>query len=581
MHSNHLIKSMLLLLILACIPILAKGEAKKIDKLLQSYHDIGQFNGVALVAKDGKIIYEKGFGMANFEWQIPNTPDTKFRIGSVTKQFAAALILQLVEDGKVDIQANIRTYIPDYPEKTGNIITVHHLLTHTSGIPNYTSLPDFRNHIRNPYTPDEFVATFSELELDFEPGSSWSYSNSGYFLLGVIVEKVTGNSWEEELQSRILKPLGMTNSGYQNNDDLILQMSSGYSNTIASVQPAAYLDTSLPYAAGMMYSTVHDMLKWDQALYGNGPFKKAHTKSLMFTKHAEVPGDRANHYGYGWFLHTLEVGDKKIDVIEHAGGINGFSARFWRMPTERATIVIFDNTASGGTGQAVRDVAKIIHGGEADMPKQGIARAMRKMIEQKGVEKAIAQYHELKKNKSDAYNFGEGELNRLGYYYLGNKETGTAIAVFKLNVEVHPDASNPYDSLGEAYMAAGQNDLAIVNYKKALELNPGMGSAISALEKLGVKMEDPTVEVPDEVLTSYVGVYEMQPGVNMTITKNEQQLSAQLTGQPALEIFPSTENDFFLKAVNARLVFTREGDKPASQVTLHQGGRTAEMKRIK
>jgi len=572
---------MLLLLILACLPLLAKGEAKKIDKLLQTYHDIGQFNGVALVAQDGKVVYEKGFGMANFEWQIPNTPNTKFRIGSVTKQFAAALILQLVEDGKVDLQANIRTYIPDYPEKTGNIITVHHLLTHTSGIPNYTSLPDFRNHIRNPFTPDEFVETFSELELDFEPGSSWSYSNSGYFLLGVIVEKVTGNSWEDELQARILKPLGMTNSGYQNNDDLISKMSSGYSNTIASVQPAAYLDTSLPYAAGMMYSTVHDMLKWDQALYGNGPFKRPQTKSLMFTKHAEVPGDRANHYGYGWFLHTLEVGDKKIDVIEHAGGINGFSARFWRMPKERATIVIFDNTASGGTGQAVRDVARIIHGGEAEMPKQGIARKMHEIIQQKGVEKAIAQYHELKKNKPDAYSFSEGELNSLGYYYLGNKETDTAIAIFKLNVEVHPDASNPYDSLGEAYMAAGENELAIANYKKALELNPGMGSAISALEKLGVEIEDPVVEIADDILASYVGVYEMQPGVNMTITKNEQQLSAQLTGQPVLEIFPSAENDFFLKAVNARLVFTREGDKPATQVTLHQGGRTVDMKRIK
>ncbi|MEL6824535.1 MAG: serine hydrolase domain-containing protein, partial [Calditrichota bacterium] len=334
----------------------------------------GQFNGAALVAKDGKVIYEKGFGMANFEWQIPNTPQTKFRIGSVTKQFAAALILQLVEDGKIDLQANIRTYIPDYPAKTGDIITVHHLMTHTSGIPNYTSLPSFGDHIRNPYTPDEFVKTFADLELDFEPGSSWSYSNSGYFLMGVIVEKVTGNTWEEELENRILKPLGMTNSGYQNNNDLILQMSSGYNNTTDSVQPAAYLDTSLPYAAGMMYSTVHDLLKWDQSLYGNGPFKKPQTKSLMFTKHAKVPGDRANHYGYGFFLHDLEVGDKKIPVIEHAGGINGFSAMFWRMPSVKATVVLLDNASSRATGQAIRNIATILNGGEAEMPKQGIAR---------------------------------------------------------------------------------------------------------------------------------------------------------------------------------------------------------------
>jgi len=575
------IKYFLILIILTSIPVLAKGEVEKIDKLLQAYHNYGQFNGTALVAKDGKVIYEKGFGMANFEWQIPNTPQTRFRIGSVTKQFAAALILQLVEDGKVDLQASIRTYIPEYPAKTGDIITVHHLMTHTSGIPNYTSLPSFGDHIRNPFTPDEFVKTFSDLELDFEPGSSWSYSNSGYFLMGVIVEKVTGNSWEEELENRILKPLGMTNSGYQNNSDLIQQMASGYSSTVASVRPAAYLDTSLPYAAGMMYSTVHDLLKWDQALYGNGPFKKPQTKSLMFTKHAEVPGERANHYGYGFFLHDLEVDDKKIPVIEHAGGINGFTARFWRMPSAKTTVVILDNTASGATGQAVRDVATILNGGEVEMPKQGIARVVHKTIQENGIDKAVTEYRMLKTDKADDYNFSENELNNLGYYYLGNKDTGTAIAIFKLNVEAFPDSWNPYDSLGEGYMEAGQNDLAIANYKKALEMNPGAASARTALKKLGVEVEDPTVEVADEVLAAYVGVYEMQPGVNMTITKDEQQLSAQLTGQPALEIFPSAENDFFLKAVNARLVFTRDGDSPASMVTLHQNGRTVDMKRIK
>ncbi|MEL6822307.1 MAG: DUF3471 domain-containing protein, partial [Calditrichota bacterium] len=196
-------------------------------------------------------------------------------------------------------------------------------------------------------------------------------------------------------------------------------------------------------------------------------------------------------------------------------------------------------------------------------------------------EKAVTEYRMLKKDKADDYNFSEGELNNLGYYYLGNRETETAIAIFKLNVEAYPDSWNPYDSLGEGYMKAGQNDLAIVNYKKALEMNPGASSARNALKELGVEIEDPTIEVADEVLATYVGVYEMQPGVNMTITKNDLQLSAQLTGQPALEIFPSAENDFYLKAVDARLVFTRDGDNPASMVTLHQNGRTIDMKRIK
>ena len=170
----------------------SQSKTEQLDKLLNLYHEYGQFNGSVLVAEQGEVIYKKGFGMANMEWDIPNEPNTKHRLGSITKQFTAMLILQLVADGAVDLEAPITSYLPDYPKETGDKITIHHLLTHTSGIPNYTAFPNFfQEQSRNPYTPDEFVEVFAHKKLDFAPGERFSYSNSGYFLLGVIAEKLT------------------------------------------------------------------------------------------------------------------------------------------------------------------------------------------------------------------------------------------------------------------------------------------------------------------------------------------------------------------------------------------------------
>jgi len=167
-----------------------KDVQKKIDGLVKQYNEYGQFNGSILVADQGKVIYEKGFGMANMEWGIPNGPDTKFRIGSITKQFTAALILQLVDEGKIKLDGRLSDYLPDYRKDTGEKVTIHQLLNHTSGIPSYTSNPEFfPKHSRNAYGVPEFVKTFASGDLEFEPGSKFSYNNSGYTLLGAIIEK--------------------------------------------------------------------------------------------------------------------------------------------------------------------------------------------------------------------------------------------------------------------------------------------------------------------------------------------------------------------------------------------------------
>jgi len=229
----------------------SQDHAAKIQEALALAHKYRQFNGTVLVAENGKIIFKQGFGMANMEWGIPNTPDTKFRLGSITKQFTSMLTLQLVEQQKIKLDGKISDYLPDYRKDTGDKVTIHHLLTHTSGIPSYTGQPGFFENVsRNPYKVDEFVKKYASGNLEFEPGTKFSYNNSGYFLLGAIIEKVTGKPYEQVLKENIFDPVGMKDTGYDHYDTLLQKRAAGYTKTADGYRNAAYLDMSIPYAAG-------------------------------------------------------------------------------------------------------------------------------------------------------------------------------------------------------------------------------------------------------------------------------------------------------------------------------------------
>src|SRR6218665_1475866 len=283
---------------LSTLSVFAQDKAQQIEQLLSKYNEYGQFNGSALVAENGKIILKKGFGSANMEWNIPNQPDTKFRLGSISKQFTALLIVKLAEEGKLKLDVPITTYLPDYPKENGGKITTHHLLTHTSGIPNYTDSPNFfKDKARNPYTPEQFVKTFSSLPLEFSPGEKFSYSNSGFFLLGYLIEKITGKTYEQYLQEVIFTPLKMVNSGYDHSDVILKNRDAGYERKGKLITNAAYVDMSIPYAAGSLYSTVEDLYIWDQALYTN-KLLSAKSMESLFKPYISL-GRPA--YGYGWF----------------------------------------------------------------------------------------------------------------------------------------------------------------------------------------------------------------------------------------------------------------------------------------
>ena len=558
----------------AALPARAQDDRlAQIDRQLQQYHDYGLFNGVALVAEGDRVLYQKGFGEAEMAWHVPNTPATRFRIASVTKQFTAALALQLVESGEMELDAPVTRYWPEYPAAQGDRVTVRQLLNHTSGIPSYTGLPDFQNAQRVPHTPEETLAEVWEMPLEFEPGTQYRYNNSGYVLLGALVERATGQPYDVALRERLLDPLGLVDSGYDHYEEVIDGLAYGYEQQPdGQHRRAAYLDTSYPYAAGMMYATAADLLAWTRALHAGEVFRNAETLAQMTT-----PG--LGDYGFGLGIGYLPVDADSARVVGHSGGINGFSSKLDYFPDTERTVVVLDNT-EGPSGRIAGEIALLLHGAEVDAPRRPLASVLVPVIDGGGVEAGVAHYRALKSSAPERVDFSEGQLNSLGYRYLQQGDTETAIRLFELNVEMYPDAWNVYDSLGEAQLAAGDSARAAANYQTALDKNPGAPSARAALEQLGVLEAAPRVELSEAVLERYVGRYELQPGFVLAITREGSQLSAQATGQPAFEIFPTTETDFYVKVVDAQITFGSIEDGKATMLTLHQGGRSMPAPRV-
>ena len=552
----------------------AQKNVQKIDTLLKQYHDYKQFNGSILVAENGKVIYKKSFGMANLEWKIPNQPDTKFRIASITKQFTAALVLQLAQEGKIKLDGKITDYLPDYRKDTGGKVTIHQLLNHTSGIPDYSARPNFSTEIsRTRYAVADFVKKFASDDLEFEPGSKYRYSNGGYSILGAIIEKVTAKSYETVLQERILQPLTMTNSGYAHNSSILEKQASSYEKTTAGYVNAQYIDISIPYAAGSMYSTVEDLYLWDQALYED-KILSAESKRLMFT-----PG--LVDYGYGIRITDQPMGksDQKTKVIWHGGaGVNGFASLISRAVEKRQTIIILDNGSNAlNLPKITNSILGILNGQPYDAPKKSIAETLYKIATEKDVASAVAEYRKLKAQNSPTFDFSETELNTLGYQLLGLKRMKDAIEIFKLNVEMFPKSANVHDTLGEAYLASDQRDLALANYKKAVELDPKNANALRVVKQL----EGKETKIDSSGFDAYTGEYQVTPRLTLTITKEGDKLFGQLTGQPKLEVEPVSDTQFTMPEVKASISFERDSAGKVIGLLLSQGSRTAKAPKIK
>jgi CubicO group peptidase (beta-lactamase class C family) len=296
------------------------------------------FRGSVLVGIDGKIVFEKAYGIGDEEWGANNTVHTKFRIGSLSKQLTAACILLLQQRGRVNVYDPISRYLSGLPA-AWQAISVHQLLTHTSGIPNYTSSTEFGRIKRTGATPQQMIELVADKPVDFTPGTKWSYSNTGYILLGMIIERISGLSYNEFLKKNILDPLGMTNSGYDRVTDIIKERASGYQEKDGRLENADFIDMSVPYAAGDIYSTVEDMYRWNEALAEDGKLLSAESRKQMFTEYTEAVHE-GQHYGYGVVISRLKFGRL---LYYHGGGVEGFSSSIQRYPEDRVCIVVLSN----------------------------------------------------------------------------------------------------------------------------------------------------------------------------------------------------------------------------------------------
>jgi CubicO group peptidase (beta-lactamase class C family) len=363
-HRAPLPVRALILIALASATVQAQQQqpssqlASRVDEYMNAAARAGKFSGSVLLARDGKVILSKGYGMASLELMTPNTPQMKFRIGSLSKQFTAMAIMILQERGKLSVQDSVCQSVPECPKAWAGV-TLHHLLTHTSGIPELLSFPDFQQTMALPSTPAQTVERFRQKPLEFEPGAKFKYSNSGYVLLGYIIERVTGQTYEAFLQENIFSPLKMTGTGSDHNELVIKNRAAGYTKRRDVIINAPYIDMTIPTGGGSLYSTVEDLFLWDQALEAERLLKKS-SYEMMFKPYATADwGDGA---AYGWFIGRA---GSKHRYMGFTGGINGFAAQIMRYTDERVLIVVLSNYSFAPVIAIESELAAIVFGERA------------------------------------------------------------------------------------------------------------------------------------------------------------------------------------------------------------------------
>ena len=330
-------------------PAMAQDPAR-MDQVVRASAEKDEFSGSVLVARDGEILLDQGYGLANREWNIPNAGDTKFRLGSVTKQFTAVGVMLLAERGLVDIDAPVKTYVPDAPS-SWDAVTVRTLLTQTSGIPDLTRLPDFGSLNTLPTTVQALIARFRDLPLAFTPGEKFVYSNSNYILLTAVIEKASGQTYAEFVQTNLLAPLGMADSGYDTHAAILPRRASGYTPSDEGIVNADYADMTVPQGAGALYSTTRDLLKWEQGLFG-GKVLKPESLTQLTTPYR---GD----YAMGLIATTAE-GHR---IISHNGAIQGFNTYLGYDADARMTVVVLGNLNGSAPDKIGADLMTLARGG--------------------------------------------------------------------------------------------------------------------------------------------------------------------------------------------------------------------------
>ena len=557
-YSKRLSLLILSLILLIGMPALAVAQAARmsdevltasIKEMLDKTYKPDEPGAAVIVVREGKVIFRRGYGMANLELGVPVEPDMVFRLGSITKQFTAVAILMLAEQGKLSLDDDLSKFLPDYPTK-GQRITIEHLLAHTSGIKNYTALPEWLAGWRKDMTVKEIVNLFKDQPQDFAPGERWSYSNSGYFLLGAIIEKASGQTYQEFIEKNIFAPLGMKHSYYDNTARLIPRRVTGYSKGPDGYRNAAYLSMTQPYAAGSLMSSVDDLALWDAALYTEKLVKQQSLKQAWTPR--LLTNSKPTNYGYGWSMRSYE--DRPI--IEHGGGVNGFATYALRLPDDRVFVAILSNRDSMSPGAVAFKVAALAIGKPYQEPVA--IKLTPSQLDQ------IAGVYELEKEELIIRRDGE----RL---FAGFPDGGRA--------EITPSSETEFfikDSLTRLSVTKSAGGVT------ALVLRGRYGTDQVA-RRTDKPLPPPRKEVVVDaaIYESYVGEYEVGPNLMITISKEGSKLIAQVLGQPKLELFPESPSKFFVKEVAVQLEFVVDGSGKATGLVLYQAGQRVPAKKIK
>jgi len=458
----------------------APDRGDELARFFNYYNQNGMFNGVVLASADGKTIYEQAFGFADFEAKTPLTPASVFSLGSVTKTMTAAGILMLEEKGQLSINDGILKYFPDFPSFMKGV-TIRHLLTHTSGIVDYLGR-GLNLHKKVPVTDAIAIdALKSQASLQFEPGSKSSYSNSNYVLLAQIIRKASGKSYAEFMRKNIFTPLDMKDSFvYGGDEDILKKAVKSYSDYWEFNDENYRLKTN---GDGCVYATAGDVLKFADAFFSGRLVSPESLKEALYQPDFKPrrPND-GSVYGYGW-----EISGKTPDeTISHRGSIAGFCGQLWRQVKDRSTLIILCNTPSLVAYEDLLPGAEnIMKGHPAVLGKKSAAQLFWDNWYVKGFEAGWSLLKDAFSTPKADFFIEPWEIHWIGYACLQRKETPRAIEVFRYSLEMFPGNPHLLDSLGEAYLAAGDKAKAVASYKKALEIDPKFESSIKALKELG------------------------------------------------------------------------------------------------
>jgi CubicO group peptidase (beta-lactamase class C family) len=524
----------------------------QLDAMVAAYYKADEPGATVIVVKDGKTVLRKAYGMASVAEKRGMQVDDVLRLGSITKQFTAVAIMLLVEQGKLSLTDTVTKILPDYPEN-GKKVTIEHLLTHTSGIPSYTSKANYEANSTKQVSVNQMLDSFKNDPLEFEPGSTWSYSNSGYFLLGAIVEKASGESYAQFVEKNLFVPLGMQNTAYEGYERTKHTHAVGHSPSKDGFTPSAPLSMSQPYAAGSLTSTVDDLAKWDAAI-GAAELLKPDSWKRAFTAY-QLPNGRSSNYGFGWSIGGLDGSP----MVSHGGGINGFSTYALRLPQEKVFVAVLTN-ADGGIA----------------MPEMMATRLAAAVIG-----KPIPEFKTISLDAKSLDQFS-------GVYRIDDKNSRIFV---RLGDKLIMSRTNGPSTTLRAYSATGffrdGNSLLRVEFIKNAKSevtqaivyqNGGSTSHLRTNEAL--PKEVAPLAISNAQFDTYVGNYQLTPNMVLNVRREDTRFIGQVAGQPAIELHATAENVFIAKEVGAQLKFEKAADGSVSQLVLTQGGRDMNAKKV-